>query len=410
VSLRFRHPTVDELPAMMRTLGAAFLEASDPVERAAFIKDYWDLERVWGALDDERIVGTLRTWPTTITLPGLATLPASAIAGVTVLPTHTRRGALRGMLEAELDASRGRGEALALLYASEWAIYGRFGFGAAVETAIRQLDVRGIRFVGPAPAGAVEYVERADAEPVIRPIFEAHVRQQPGAITRLARRWELDLGRLAFPGSPPWAGWVIIHRATDGTPDGYLLYRAEERWTKRRPDNVLLVDQLIALTHDAYAALWRFLADVDLVSTVKAEQRPGGEPLGWLLADARAVTDAERGEGLWVRLLDLPRALETRAYERADRLVIETVLHRPGGDLCERVELDASPQGARATTTTRDPDLTISLSALGAAYLGGTPLRHATLAAGADEHTPGALARADRLLRTLDPPWCSTFF
>jgi hypothetical protein len=47
---------------------------------------------------------------------------------------------------------------------------------------------------------------------------------------------------------------------------------------------------------------------------------------------------------------------------------------------------------------------------LAAAYLGDVPLRVATIAGGADEHRPGALSVLDRLLRTLDPPWCSTFF
>jgi hypothetical protein len=48
--------------------------------------------------------------------------------------------------------------------------------------------------------------------------------------------------------------------------------------------------------------------------------------------------------------------------------------------------------------------------ALAAAYLGDVPVRTATIDGGADEHRPGALALLDRLLRTLDPPWCSTFF
>ena len=48
--------------------------------------------------------------------------------------------------------------------------------------------------------------------------------------------------------------------------------------------------------------------------------------------------------------------------------------------------------------------------ALGAAYLGGARLRDAVLLQGADEHRPGALAEADALLRTVDPPWCSSQF
>jgi len=409
-SIEIRRGTRDDLNAMMGTLGTAFLEASDPTARAVFVRDYWDFDRVWVAADGDAIVGTFRTFATELTVPGRVQVPASGIAAVTVLPTHTRRGAMSGMMTAELDAARERGDVLALLNASEWPIYGRFGFGAAVETVGRSLDTRGIRFIGPAPAGTVEYVDRASAEPLLRPIFDVHRRTQPGAIDRLDRRWRLNLGHEAFPGQPAWAGWVLLHRGPDGTPDGYALYHAEERWTQRRPDYTLVVDELQALTADAYAALWRFLAGMDFVTTVKAEQRPAIEPLPWLLADARAVTETERGEGLWARILDVPRALEARAYERTDALAIETVVRRRGADVREVVALDASPTGARAARSAGAPDLTISLSALSAAYLGGTPLRFAVLPDGVDEHTPGALARADYLLRTIDPPWCSTFF
>ena len=75
-----------------------------------------------------------------------------------------------------------------------------------------------------------------------------------------------------------------------------------------------------------------------------------------------------------------------------------------------RVALDATPDGATCVATDRSPDLTIPVAALGAAYLGGTRLRDAVIATGADEHRSGALAAVDGLLRTADEPWCSTFF
>jgi hypothetical protein len=74
------------------------------------------------------------------------------------------------------------------------------------------------------------------------------------------------------------------------------------------------------------------------------------------------------------------------------------------------VALEASPDGARAVSTDRAAELTIDAAALGAAYLGGSRLRDAVLARGADEHRTGALAEADRLLACRDAPWCSTFF
>ena len=62
-----------------------------------------------------------------LTLPGLTTAPAAGIAGVGVLPTHRRRGSLRRMMAQQLDDVRARGEPMAVLHASQAAIYGRFG-------------------------------------------------------------------------------------------------------------------------------------------------------------------------------------------------------------------------------------------------------------------------------------------
>ena len=163
-----------------------------------------------------------------------------------------------------------------------------------------------------------------------------------------------------------------------------------------------------ALTDEAYAALWRFLAEVDLVTTVKADGRSPSERLPWLLTNARAAIPTELGDGMWVRLFDVPRALAARTYEREGRAVIEIVDPDAGAPV--RVELDATPDGATCRPTDRSPDLTLPVAALGAAYLGGSRLRDATIATGVDEHRPGALAAVDALLRTADEPWCSTFF
>ena len=114
-------------------------------------------------------------------------------------------------------------------------------------------------------------------------------------------------------------------------------------------------------------------------------------------------------DGLWVRLFDVPRALEARTYEREGSLVLEVVDDEAWGGT-RRLLLDAGPDGATCRPTDRSPDLTLPVAALGGAYLGGTRLRDLVVATGADEHRPGALAEADALLRTADEPWCSTFF
>jgi predicted acetyltransferase len=171
----------------------------------------------------------------------------------------------------------------------------------------------------------------------------------------------------------------------------------------------LTVDELHALTDDAYATLWRFFAEMDWVATVKAPRRAREERLPWLLADARHAQLTDLTDGIWVRLFDVAAALAARTYEREGRMVIE-VADDERAERRYRVRLDAGPDGATCVETTETAELTVPVEALGAAYLGGPSLRSAVLAGGADEHRTGALDRLDALLRTRDEPWTSTFF
>jgi predicted acetyltransferase len=408
MSIEIRPITEGEIEAFIETTSVAFLERRDAARIAAEVRPLWDLSRVWGAFDGSAVCGTFRTWATELTLPGTTRIPASAVSAVTVRPTHRRRGILRAMVAAEHAAARERGEIAGLLYAAEYPIYGRFGYGPACRQAEWTIDALATRFHG-TPAGTVELLTpTTEAADMIKGVFEAWRVRQPGEIRRRDFRWVYELGVQPSAWGDEWKGFLAIHRDDAGSVDGYARYRGKDNWERGQPRDIVTVDELHAVTHDGYAALWRFLADLDLVATIKAERRSPSERLPWLLTNARAAS-AETGDGLWVRLFDVPAALAARRYEHAGSIVLEVIdPEASGGRLV--VELDAGPDGATARTTTRSPDLTLDVAALGAAYLGGTPLEHAVVAGGADEHRSGALLEAATLLRTRDEPWCSTFF
>jgi predicted acetyltransferase len=399
----------DELPAYFDAMSTAFLDRPDVEKLAAEVRPIWDLSRCWVARDDGRISGTFRSWATEVTVPGGGRLPASAVSGVSVLPTHRRRGLLRGMAAAEHAAARERGEAVALLYASEYPIYGRFGYGPASPIATWTLDASQATFDGQ-PTGRVEVAKvEPSTRDAMREIFEQWRVRQPGELRRRDHTWDYDLGLQPTAWGPDWKGFVAVHRDESGAPDGYARSRGEEKWEQRQPRAILHLDELHGLTEDAVAGLWRFLASIDWVATIKAERRSPNDRLPWRLTNARAASVAEVGDGLWVRLLDLPRALEARTYAGDTTVVLE--VRDPGvAQGRQRVELEAGREGATCRATDRSPDLTVDIAALGAAYLGGSRLRDAVLATGAEEHRPGALAEVDGLFRTSDDPWCSTFF
>ena len=153
-----------------------------------------------------------------------------------------------------------------------------------------------------------------------------------------------------------------MHRDAAGTPDGYVRYhQKEDKWEAHQPQNVLQIDELMALDDAAHADLWRFCAEMDWVAKVVAERRSPAERLPWMLANGRAAHVSDIGDDLWVRLFDVPRALEARTYEAEGSLVIEVV----------DAELDGGPRPGRASTpgpmarpvasTDRTPDLTVDV-------------------------------------------------
>ncbi len=407
--IEIRPVTADELPEYFEALSASFLERFDAVRLAAEVGPLWDLGRTWGAFEGGRSVGTYRSWATEITVPGGDRLPAGAVTVVSVLPTHRRRGILRAMMATDHAASRERGEAMALLFAAEYPIYGRFGYGVGTRHATWTLDTRTTSFVGDR-SGSIELVKPDDhIATTLAEVHETWRIGHAGEIRRPSHRWGYDVGLIESAWGGRWKGYLALHRDASGVTDGYVRYTAEQKWEQSQPRGVVTVNELIGLTDDAYAALWSFLSSIEWAASAKAEGRPLGEHLPWLLTNARAAAISDVVDGLWVRLFDIPLALSSRTYECEARIVLEVVDAEAAGGRV-RVELDASGGGGTCRVTEASPDLTLHVSALGAAYLGGTRLTDAVVAHGVDEHRPGALREVDALFRTFDAPWCSTFF
>ena len=402
-----RHPAVDDAADLMRTVNTSYLgPETEDAGRARFWLEHVrpDLDRTWGAFDRGRAVGSLRSLPFELTVPGGRTVPADGISMVSVAATHRRRGLLTGMMGAAQAAAADRGDPVSILIASEWRIYGRYGFGPATEAAEWTVDK--LRAQAPPPAGELEYVPAAELRALAQPAYDRMRRLRAGGLDRPEARWDRDFGLVHAEGADPdWDGRAVVHRDPAGEVDGYLRYHSD--WGSVL-DNTLTIDELVAATDGAYADLWRFALSVDLVTRVVARARPVDEPLPWLLADGRFARQTDRYDKLWLRVLDVPAALTARDYLAPGRVVLEVV--DKAGHAAGRFALDAGPDGAACAPTTASTDLTLPVTALGCAYLGGHRLGALAAAGLVDEHTPGALRTADRLLGTDRAPWSTLHF
>jgi predicted acetyltransferase len=322
-----------------------------------------------------------------------------AVTWVGVMPTHRRRGAMSGLLEAQLAAARERGLPLAGLWASEVAIYGRFGFGPATSQ-YDAVDVerRHGAFARPfADDGRIRLAAADETAAVLPAVHERARLQRSGDVSRPDFEWSYLTAPKRLTET-----FVAVHEDAAGTADGYALYKIDKQWTAGVPGNTVQCEELTWATPQAHAALWRFLLDIDLVANVRVAMRPLDEPVRWLLADPRRAGFGRVLDGLWLALLDVPAALAARSYAADGALVVEV-----DGRV---LRLEAAAGGASCEPTQGPAELVVSSQVLAAAYLGGH--RFAELAQGGlvEERAEGALRRADVMFQAERVAWCSSVF
>ncbi|HVF18721.1 MAG TPA: GNAT family N-acetyltransferase [Mycobacteriales bacterium] len=406
MTITLRAVTAEEYPDFHAALSLSFggPEHEDQRELEATITEY---DRTIAAYDGTRVVGTAGAFGLTMSVPG-ADARVAGVTVVTVAPTHRRQGLLTRMMTEQLADVRRRGEALAALWASEGAIYGRFGYGLASTTGPVSLPTARSAFIrAPWWPGRVRLVEPADARDVIAPAYEIARGQRPGRIKRSPAWWNKRLADL-----PHWRGdgsplRVAVYE-DGGACTGYALYRTHATWGDVGPDGKVDVREVLGVTSDATAALWRYLCDIDLMRTLVVPHEPPDTALLHLLADPRAAR-LGLGDNLWVRVVDVGPALEQRRYATADRLVLEV-----SDETCPwnagRFLLEGAPDGATCRPTDAGPDLSFSARELGAVYLGGTRMSALAAAGRVVEHTAGAVARADLLFGWSPLPACPEIF
>lgn len=404
-SLTIRPFTEAESPAAMDLLGWAFADDFGDEDRAAETS-VLEVDRTQAAFDGDLLVGTLATYSHALSVPG-GHLPCAGTTWVAVAPTHRRRGALHQMMDAHLTEVREREEPLAALWASEAAIYGRYGYGVATESAKLTADVRdGLAWADHAPPAAdrVRIVPLEKAADVVNPIYEAVRRRRGGMHARSAAWWNFQI---LSPRKSAMRGMTYKHVAVaeiDGHDAAYAVYGAKEDWgNDGRPNGTVRAIELAGVDPAAEAAMWRYLAGHDLMGTVTAYNRPIDDALPLLVTDQRRVRQA-RTDALHVRVIDVVAALTGRAYADSAGLTIELVDDRfDHNDGTWRVEV--APEGASVQPTSDAPDLRMPIRSLGSLYLGGMSVGRLAAAGMLEVIDPAAARAFDTALRPAEAPW-----
>jgi predicted acetyltransferase len=190
-----------------------------------------------------------------------------------------------------------------------------------------------------------------------------------------------------------------------GEATGYARYTTTASWSPVHHGGTVDVREIHAVDVASYAALWRFLINQDLMSSVNAPGRPVDDPLLHMLDDPRAVRP-QLVDGVYVRLVDVGRALASRTYGGLIDVIVEVV-----DEFCPwnagRWRLIGDEKGAACerTRTGAAVDLRVGVRELGAAFLGGVTLKALAASGRVEELRRDVLANVSQAFAHDPAPW-----
>jgi predicted acetyltransferase len=373
-------------------------------ERMQRFADLMTLERMHAAWSNGTVVGGAGAFDFNLSVPG-GDLPTAGVTVVGVTPTHRRRGVMRALMRAQLDAAHERGDPLAALWASEETIYGRFGYGIASFCGEITLAHEHTAFAHPfEPEGTLRLIEPEEAYEVAPLIYERVRPLWPGMFSRNRTWWEqrefADPEERRDGGGPK--RWVVYER--NGAIEGYAQYRHKMGFEDGVTTAELRIIEALAETPGAMRDLWAYLLSIDWIATVKSFLLPPDHPIFLLLAKPRRLR-YRMGDGLWVRIVDVGAALSGRGYSSDGSIVFEVA-----DEFCSWNAGRWKLEDGVASRTDEEAELSLPVQSLGSALLGGVSFAELERAGRVEELKEGAVARADGLFRWDRHPWCPEIF
>ncbi len=406
MAIEFRPITADEMDqyTLMDQIGFGGSTAPDEIKRVnerTMVRPEYTL----CAYEGDTQVAHMAAFPGSMRWNG-RDIACAGIVDVTTLPTHRRRGLVRGLMTRYFLRMRKENRPVAMLWASMAAIYQRFGYGIAFTMRRCDFDPRHLRFVDEiATPGRTRLLSHEEAIPLIAAAYARFAAPRTLMLHRDPQwwaRWVLRPWR-----TPPW---LVAVYEEDGDVQGYVIYSPLNRTNDRSPGppQQLQVSELIWNTPAAHRALVALLAGHVLASSILLYNQPVDDPLFYQAQEPRLLGAAAR-DGTLLRLVDVEQALAGRGYDGDGRLVLAVE-----DDLCPwntgSFELSVDGGHAEVRRVTAESDIWLSPRALAILCAGrqsATELARIGTIAGTEAD---ALKTADALFRTAYAPFCADDF
>ncbi len=358
------------------------------------------------AFVDGRMATSFATIPFTARLNGESG-KLGGVSGVGTLPEYRRRGFLRRIMQPAIADMRDRGQFVSSLWASQAAIYQRYGYAHATHNIAYTIDPQDIHFVTPPPSqGTCQRYSLEDGFPVLRQLYIDFIAARMLYLHRSRALWHNNTLNVDDPDGP--IHLVIYHDEQD-TPQGYMVYTTRSgKVDHAARAQEMTVRDLVWLTPEAYLGLWTFITKHDLVGRVHFPRMPPDDPAAIFLQEPRML-HARATEGTWLRITQTTGALSSRRYAAAGHLTLQVA----GDDLADWnngvVALETDGTESHVTSSAATPDISLDPRGLAMLYSGMHTARQLSNW-GMLSGSPQGINMADRLFQTQYAPHCPDHF
>ncbi len=403
-----RQPTAEETVAHRAAVDSAFgspykPQKDDAEARFAAMAPQHNRRVVAEQLADgtQRIIGGDIRFDTDLSLPGGGRVGVGALSGVGVEPGATGRGAFRALLAEHLADCRARGDAASVLIASQTPLYPRFGYGCAAQTANWEIDAAAAALQPGAPTAGrvqVEHARGPGLHEVLDTIWQASGTTRAGTLNRSAAWWNLTMDP-----QESWFGGGDLLVALHSAGSGYVLYTVDIAHGRQGlAEADIKIKELVASDVATELDLWRFVMALPWARRIRWNYGPIDPAARFWLIDQRQLRRMSHLDHLWLRPLDLPVLVASRAFS-ADGAVALDVRDPMFGDLAGRFDLRVAGGAGSWEAGSGPADLQVSVAELAELWLGGGSASQllGMRRIGGDR---SAAVRLDAMLMTDGPP------
>ena len=329
---------------------------------------------------------------------------AVSLAGISTVgtrPEYRRQGLVRKIMTQAFADQYERGQCLAGLWASQAAIYQRYGFAASGGLREYRVDTADIRLHPNFEVLPISRFEGTEVLDAVREVYKRFIAQRTGYLHRGKSLW---LNNVFTPPSEDGPAYVALAGSLEA-PTGYLIYtlRAGRVAHRARAQEICIRD-FAWLDLPSYGSLWHYLARHDLVGRVVWSRAPLDDPAADVFVEPRLLHSQDL-EGSWWRVVDVKTALGQRGYDVEGSLVLAITEDELAPWNNGRWRLDVGSDGAEVQATDAPADIELSVRALSSLYSGHRSARHlgnAGLLAGEAR----TVANFDQMMRSRFAPHC----